>query len=146
MRIRNRLWLIFFSTIFLILVVRFWWQTTGPGPNAASFQRIEVGMSRDEVWKIMGGPPRFGIEVTGQVVSPSNFRVTDRFSGDTFQLDMWISNSFSVDVFFDREGKAVCRKAESVSAWSRLQSWVKDFMPVPPKQATKRATSIRPTQ
>jgi hypothetical protein len=116
-----------------------WRAFLDPSVNRASFQRIEVGMSKDQVHQLLGRPADFCYDAQGNVESPFVFRSGP---GPNYQLHRWDGTNLLIGVIFDQRDQVACRYAYDSPWWGRLRSWAKSFLPGIPGPSTAKANVI----
>jgi hypothetical protein len=121
-----------------------WRASFAPGINRASFERIQLGMSRDQVSEILGRPADSGSSIKGYVEGPFVFRngLGPNEQEGTYEFHRWDATGFMIFVIFDQRDEMACRYAYDIPWWSRLQYWAKRFLPGPQSPATAKANVI----
>ena len=123
------------------------WKNAQPRPCRATFERVRVGMTREEVEATVGAPP-------GDYTPSGAFvlRTEDRLA--VVGVGIWLTDHADLWVRFDAAGRAqsatVCNVSKldflrSRTRWERLWAWVttgfdnKGGFPVPyPRNETER--------
>jgi hypothetical protein len=117
---RRLLWISFALAVVVAVVVLF---TLADGPvGRASYDKIQVGMSREEVVAIIGLPP--GNHATDFYTAVSAERIGHSVGGESLS---WISNTGMIEVGLDDQ-KKVCSNAywrleAQHSLRAKLRSW-----------------------
>jgi hypothetical protein len=147
MKLRYHSWQPLLALVILTgILLAAWRASFAPGINRASFERIQLGMSRDQVSEILGRPADYGSSIKGYVESPFVFRSgpgPDKKEG-AYQFHRWDATGFLICVIFDQRDEVACRYAFDIPwwSWSGFQSWAKSFLPGPPSPATAKANVI----
>jgi len=102
------------------LIACAWIAVQSPRFSAASFANVRVGMTRDEVYSLIGDS-RYERAILGQLVSPQ--KITVNFSDNNPELfeqgyrdymcEVWFSREITGYVYFDRRGVAVSRSTQA---------------------------------
>lgn len=126
----------------------FWWTVPGTAITRANYDRIQVGMTRQEVDDIMGGPPRneatdaqfvsmWEIEKDGSLVEVDRRYaiMVDRHTRHGFYkmhglgYGRWVNDQINVWVFFDPQGRVQKKEGQvldcrTIPPWTRLRKWI----------------------
>ena len=100
-----------------VAAIVFW--PRAPRPCLATFQRVQPGMTRDEVYKTVGGPPG---DYTGGTVAITV----------TTKAEFWASSDAMMFVSFDDDGRAkdvgaapaMNHYSPRPSIWKRFLVWL----------------------
>ena len=121
-----------------------WRAFSDPRVNRPSFQRIEVGMPRDQVSQILGRPADYRSPIRGYVESPFVFRSGPgpNKAEANYELHRWDGTGLLICVIFDERDEVACRYAFDIPWWSRFRSWVRSILPGASAPVTAKANSI----
>ena len=83
----------------------------------SSFAKIEIGMSRDEVRRLLGGSASHQQARLGLVNSPYSYSTNSHYDEKTlrgwgyrdYQFEQWDSPEVTIVVIFDLGGRVACR-------------------------------------
>lgn len=87
------------------------WYAARPHPCRATFARVAVGMTRDEVYATVGGPPGWYVTDAGGWYDGKHF-------DDDRDREQWAANDGCLFVAFGNDGVA-----ETVDHFARLRSF-----------------------
>ena len=100
--------------------------------NADSYQKIEAGMTQEQIREILGGPPRNESACPFEPVQYSSGCGLEPVQySSKFRLDEWYGPDIFISVWFDAQGR-VCDKsyldhawgAAKNSLWDEIRSWL----------------------
>src|SRR5258708_4540691 len=117
MRKRIPLALSLVACLALLAYAALWLLSSQPGISRANYERIQVGMTQQEVERLLAGPPR-----------PDPWTVP--FEGGVAQIGhtprVWADDDAGIRIDFDKEGRvAVTQWApRRESWWNRVRAWI----------------------
>lgn len=147
MKLRYHSWQPLLVLVFLAWILLAAWRAFSDSRvNRASFQRIEVGMSKDQVSQILGKPADDRYDIKGHVVSPFVFGagLGPNKKEENYQVHSWDGNAPSlwIIVIFDQRDEVACRYVVENPWWTRLPSWAQRLLPGKPQG--RRLAPLRP--
>lgn len=115
----------------------------GPHPTFETYSRLHLGMSKEEVVAILGGPPCNRVDAYKGLPA---IRYNDREepSEGTVCSYYWITDEGFVSVFFDRQGRAVHKTYRPPVAPPRA-NWLDRLLGRPPVSRPGPASSVGTT-
>jgi hypothetical protein len=88
--------------------------------NAGSFKKIEIGMTRQQVEEILGGPQR---DETDPNYRPEETTEEDR----DFQIMAWRGPAVTIIVIFDAQNRVLesgSKSYDRITLWDRICTWL----------------------
>ncbi len=121
--VRSRPFLAFiaFAIVVSTLVIALWPKQR---ITKANFDKIQIGMSQEELRRLLG-PPEFDKVEVGLVKDPNTYSITlstppeelRRQGHKDYRWQQWTSSEISIVVVSDMEGQVVCRYPGPGQEW-----------------------------
>jgi hypothetical protein len=126
MKLRYHFWQsLLFLGVLVCVLLSVYLSFSDKGVNRANFQRIEIGMTKDEVSQVFGRPADWRLDTKGYVFSPLVFGSKTGRKERDYQLYRWESPNLLIDVIFDQRDEVACRYTIDIPWWVRVQSFIR---------------------
>jgi hypothetical protein len=124
MLMRKRKWLILSLLLAACFGVAYLCFAPRRGVTLANFERIEKGMTQEQVEDFLGGPPGLPYRV-GEIDATWVFENYELMIGHNFRV--WQSREGSLGIYFDEVGKVAVKTwfPYEESFWDRFRRWLR---------------------